>query len=116
MYWFWNTNVIDSCKITRSVTTSGYDNKVLKRFSLEQNYPNPFNPSTTIIYTISENSEVSLKIFNPMGEVIETLIDEEMADGKYSVKFNASNHPSGIYFYQLQAGNFIERKKMVLIK
>lgn len=109
-------DLIDSCKITRSVTTSEYDNNILKRFSLEQNYPNPFNPVTIILYTIPENSEVSIKIFNPMGELIETLLDEEKAAGKYSVKFNASNLTSGIYFYQLQAGDFIERKKMVFIK
>ena len=109
-------DLIDSCKITRSVTTSENDDKAPKRFSLEQNYPNPFNPSTNIIYTISENSEVSLKIFNPMGELIETLIDEEKSAGTYSANFNAGNLPSGIYFYQLQAGDFIEKKKMVLIK
>jgi hypothetical protein len=109
-------DLIDSCKITRSIAFSEDDNNSLRRFSLEQNYPNPFNPVTNILYTISENSLVSLKIFNPMGELIETLIDEEKSAGKYSVKFNASKLPSGIYFYQLQAGDFTERKKMVLIK
>jgi len=86
------------------------------KFELSQNYPNPFNPVTNITYSILENSEVSLKIFNTLGEIVSTLVNEQKEAGSYSVKFDATVFPSGVYFYQLQAGEFIEIRKMVLIK
>ena len=85
-------------------------------FSLEQNYPNPFNPNTLISYQIPVNSNVSLKVYDVLGNEILTLLNEEQLAGKYEVEFNATILPSGIYFYQLQAGNFVESKKMVLMK
>lgn len=108
--------LIDSCKITRSVTSSEYDNKNPDKFSLEQNYPNPFNPATNIVYTIPGNSQVTIKIFNMMGELVDTIVDEEKAAGKHQVKFNATALPSGIYFYQLKAGELIVQRKMVFLK
>lgn len=85
-------------------------------FSLEQNYPNPFNPSTKINYQIPELSFVSLKVYDVLGNEIETLVNEEKPVGRYEIIFDATRLPSGIYFYILQAGNFIETKKMVLMK
>jgi hypothetical protein len=86
------------------------------RFMLLQNYPNPFNPSTTIKYQIPELSFIILKVFDVLGNEIETLVDEEKTAGSYDVDFDAVTLPSGTYFYRLQAGSYIETKKMILIK
>ncbi|MCU7493473.1 MAG: T9SS type A sorting domain-containing protein [Ignavibacteria bacterium] len=85
-------------------------------YSLEQNYPNPFNPSTTLSYQLPENSFVSLKVFDLLGREVATLVNQEQASGKYRVEFNAGNIPSGIYIYMLNAGNYKETKKMMLLK
>ena len=93
------------------------DNTVDKiNFTLNQNYPNPFNPSTKIKYTIPNVGNVRLNVFNVLGKEIATLVNEEKSAGKYEVEFNAANLPSGIYFYQLQSGSFVETKKMILLK
>ncbi len=88
----------------------------LNDFVLEQNYPNPFNPSTTIKFTIPIKEYVTLKVFNLIGQEIQTLVDEEKTEGSYEIEFNASGLPSGYYFYRLQTGNRLETKKMILIK
>jgi hypothetical protein len=93
-------------------------------YSLSNNYPNPFNPSTTVKYQILEISFVTLKVYDVLGNEITTLVNEEKPAGEYEVEFNATNLPSrqgsaltsGIYFYQLKAGSFVETRKMVLIK
>jgi photosystem II stability/assembly factor-like uncharacterized protein len=85
-------------------------------FSLGQNYPNPFNPSTSIQYAVSSKQFVTLKVYDVLGNEVAILIDEEKSIGNYEVGFNASDLPSGIYFYKLQAGSFVETKKMVLMK
>ncbi len=84
--------------------------------SLEQNYPNPFNPVTTIKYQIPELSFVILKVYDVLGREVVTLVNEEKQTGSYEVEFDATSLSSGIYFYRLQAGSFVETKKMVLIK
>jgi outer membrane protein assembly factor BamB len=89
---------------------------VLNIYDLEQNYPNPFNPSTTIRYEIPELSFVTLKIYDVLGNEVATLVEEEKQTGKYETEFNAVNLPSGIYFYRLQTGSFVETKKMILLK
>jgi len=94
------------------------------KFSLYQNYPNPFNPTTTIEYSIpnvgaknySPQQNVQLKIYDVLGRGIATLVNEKQTPGNYSVKFDASNLPSGIYFYTLRSGNFVATKKMILMK
>jgi hypothetical protein len=84
---------------------------------LFQNFPNPFNPATNILYVIEKPGFVNLKIFNSIGEEIETLINEYQNEGEYSIIFNGnSDLPSGVYFYRLQIGNFIESKRMIFIK
>jgi len=85
-------------------------------FGLEQNYPNPFNPSTSIEYSVPENGFVKLSVYNLVGEEVIVLVNETVNAGFYEVTFNAAGLPSGIYFYRLQAGSFIETKKMVLMK
>ena len=85
-------------------------------FVLYQNYPNPFNPSTAIKYTIPKQSNVSLKVFDILGDELSTLIDGEQSEGNYDIMFDASEFPSGIYFYRLNAGEFAETKKMLIIK
>jgi len=87
-----------------------------KEYKLEQNYPNPLNPSTKIKYSIPKVSQVSLKIFNTLGREIETLVNEEKPVGNYEVNWNAENLPSGVYFYRLQAGDFVQTRKMILLK
>jgi len=85
-------------------------------FALEQNYPNPFNPSTTFRYSIPTHSKVVIKVYDVLGNEIATLMDEEKTVGTYELTWNAKNHSSGIYFYTISAGSFIETKKMILLR
>jgi hypothetical protein len=85
-------------------------------FGLDQNYPNPFNPSTKIRYSVQAAEFVTLKIFDILGREIKTLVNENKPAGTYEVDFNAANIPSGIYFYNLTAGNFTDVKKMMVLK
>ncbi len=85
-------------------------------YDLYDNFPNPFNPSTTIKYQISEMSFVTLKLYDVLGNEIAKMVNAEKPAGSYEVEFNAASLPSGIYFYRLQAGDYIETKKMVLMK
>ena len=88
--------------------------------SLEQNYPNPFNPSTRIQYQVSRDSHVSLKIYDVLGNEVATLVNEFKSAGKYQIEFypvsSNQNLASGIYYYQLKAGSFVETKKMIYLK
>ncbi len=88
------------------------------QFSLEQNYPNPFNPSTVIKYQIPTSGEVTLKVFNVLGEEVATLVNEYKIAGKYNSQFSIRNYQlsSGVYFYTLKAGNYFQAKKMILLK
>jgi N-acetylneuraminic acid mutarotase len=89
---------------------------VPKTFLLEQNYPNPFNPSTTIRYQLPVASEVKLEVYDVLGKKIATLVNERQSAGSYQVVWNASGLSSGTYFYRLQAGTFVETKKMIMVK
>jgi len=86
------------------------------KFALEQNYPNPFNPSTTISFSIPQKSDVTVKIYDILGNEILKLVDDSRDAGKYNINFNASTLSSGVYFYSIKAGEFTETKKMTLIK
>ena len=86
------------------------------KFELFQNYPNPFNPSTTIKFTLPQDSFVSLKIFNIVGEEVRILVNEEKKAGIYNLEFNASQLASGTYFYTMQASNYKAVNKMILLK
>ena len=97
------------------------DNAIITDYKLFQNYPNPFNPSTTINYSIpsigtSHDLSVQLKVFDVLGREVATLVNKEQSTGNYSVIFDASFLSSGIYFYTLRAGNFIQTKKLILLK
>lgn len=85
-------------------------------FSLEQNFPNPFNPSTRINYQIAKDNFVTLKVYDIIGNEVAALVNNQQPAGKYSVDFNSANLPSGVYLYRLQAGNYIQTRKMTLIK
>ena len=93
------------------------NNKVLQSFSLEQNYPNPFNPSTKISWQLPVSSWITLKIFDALGREVETLVNEYQDVGVHSTLYIVnSTLPSSIYFYQLKAGDYVETKKMLLLK
>ena len=85
-------------------------------YALGQNYPNPFNPTTSIEYSVMNNDYVSLKVYDILGNEVGVLVNEQKEIGNYSVKFDASNLTSGVYIYRIKARNFIESRKMVLIK
>jgi hypothetical protein len=87
-----------------------------KKFTLLQNYPNPFNPTTTIAYTISQQSHVLLTIYDLLGREAAVLVNERKEAGRYSMQWDASAVPSGIYFYRLEAGAFSTAKKLIVLK
>jgi hypothetical protein len=96
---------------TRETTTN-----LLGSFVLYQNYPNPFNPSTTIRYAIPKAGQVKLNVYSVTGKLVASLVDEYKTAGNYAVNFNATNLASGVYFYRLTSGAFVENRKMILIK
>ncbi|MBS4029788.1 MAG: PD40 domain-containing protein [Ignavibacteriales bacterium] len=115
----WNQNAgiqNISTVISKSVGVNEQTNDTPKEFSLAQNYPNPFNPTTTINFAIPVSGFVSLKVFNLLGEEVATVVNEHLEIGTYNVDWNASNVPSGMYFYRLAAGEFTETKKLLLMK
>jgi plastocyanin len=85
-------------------------------FGLEQNSPNPFNPSTTIRFELPHASNVSLTVYNLLGQEVATLVNEEKSAGIFDVQFNATTLASGVYVYRMQAGSFVETKKLILIR
>jgi hypothetical protein len=85
-------------------------------YALEQNYPNPFNPSTVIRYSLPQTSSVTLAVFNSIGQQVATLVQGEREAGYLEVRFDATGLSSGVYFYQLQAGNYVATKKLLLLK
>jgi hypothetical protein len=94
--------------------------EIPNEFSLSQNYPNPFNPVTKIKFSIPSigngRDRSAIKIYNALGREVQTLVNQSLQPGTYEVDWDASNHPSGVYFYELTSGNFAETKKMVLLK
>ncbi len=89
---------------------------VATTFDLSQNYPNPFNPSTQIDFSIPQQSNVQLKVYNTLGQLVATLVNGNLSAGSHSVTFDARNLASGLYIYRLSAGNFTSVKKMMLLK
>jgi len=116
------TNWIDSLQIIVGVEEELFE--IPTEFTLSQNFPNPFNPSTKIKYSVPQSSQVVIKVFDVLGNEIETLVNEYKPAGRYEVEFSAAALPSGVYFYQLQAGDpstssgqgYTAVKKMLLIK
>jgi hypothetical protein len=103
-------------KVQYQPTISENQSNLPNDYSLLQNYPNPFNPTTTISYAIPLQSFVSLKVYDILGNEVATLVNEEKQAGNYEVQFNASNLSSGVYLYKLQAKDFTELKKMILLR
>ncbi len=85
-------------------------------FALSQNYPNPFNPTTEIAFDVPTKSHVTLSIYNILGQKVETLVNEEKSPGEYTVQWDASQQATGVYFYKIEAGDFTETRKMMLLK
>lgn len=109
------TSTADFSMVDGSITD--VDNEtIINEFNLHQNYPNPFNPSTTIKFSIMENAKVELKVYDIIGREIKTLINGELNAGSHSIQFDASNLPSGMYIYEVRSGNFLQSRKMLLLK
>ena len=89
---------------------------IASRYELGQNYPNPFNPTTHIRFNIPETANAKLTVFNVMGEEVATLVNGVMQAGGHTVSWNAASMPTGVYFYQLESGNFSQTKKLLLVK
>ena len=94
----------------------GGQNDMPQKYLLLQNYPNPFNPITIIKYSVSKTSFVTIKVYDILGREIKTLVNSEKLWGDYEIKFDGSNLTSGIYIYRMHAGNFVETKKLLLLK
>jgi hypothetical protein len=109
---------IDDVRLVIETETSveGEVSEIPQKFELNQNYPNPFNPSTIISYSIAKEGNVSLKIFDVLGQEVASLVNEFQKVGNYKVSFNARQLATGIYFYRIQSGSFTNVKKMMLIK
>jgi hypothetical protein len=85
-------------------------------YFLEQNYPNPFNPSTAIKFSIPKTTHVTLNIYNSLGQEVANLISKDMNPGNYTTEWNASRFASGVYYYRMVAGDFVQTKKLILLK
>ncbi len=101
---------------TEIITSVKKISEMPSKYSLSQNYPNPFNPTTVITYSIPKENIVTIKVFDILGNEVASLVNEEKPAGKYSINFNAGKLPSGIYFYRMEAGSFMEAKKLILLK
>ena len=87
-----------------------------KKCSVSQNYPNPFNPTTTFEFSIPRSLFAHLSIYNLLGEKVAVVVDEQLPAGTHHVRWDASDQPSGVYFYRLQAGEFVETRRLVLLR
>ncbi len=92
------------------------ENGLPEEFNLSQNYPNPFNPATEISFTLPVEGEVSLVVYDVLGNKIETLVKQTKPAGTYRITWNGTNYSSGVYYYRMESGNFVQTKKMLLIK
>ncbi len=101
---------------TSSVTAVSDAGRTPQSFALGQNYPNPFNPSTTISYSLPGMMRAHLEVFNVLGQKVATLVDGIEQPGLHGVRFDGANLPSGLYFYRLEAGNFTQTRRLVLLK
>ena len=116
------TNTVDNTSktISQYVTVSASKQTAEKIFEptykIAQNYPNPFNPQTSISYSLENAGYTNITVFNSLGKEVQTLVDSYKDAGSYNVSFDGSNLPSGMYFYRIQSVNFVETKKMILIK
>jgi len=114
------TNADTTIQLYRSVLADikepSKEQRLLNVFALDQNFLNPFNPSTTIRYELSHASRVSLRVYDTLGQEVATLVNETKTAGVYNLEFDAGRLASGVYFYRIQAGDFVQTKKMILVK
>ncbi len=103
-------------KLERAVQTSAEDSDVPNRFALKQNYPNPFNPVTQIRYEVPDQSHVRIVIYDILGRQVRMLVNEEVNAGRYTVDFDAARLASGVYIFRMEAGSFVQTRKMMLVK
>jgi photosystem II stability/assembly factor-like uncharacterized protein len=108
--------ILKSRQIIQPVGIEEIGSSIPHDFLLKQNYPNPFNPSTKITYAIPNKSFVTLRVYDQLGSLVGELVQEEKEAGEYEIVFNASDLSSGIYFYRIQARDFVETKKMILLR
>ena len=109
MYWILTRN-------HNTIGVSPISNEIPGEFRLYQCYPNPFNPGTAIKFDISKTSNVKLVVYDALGRQVEELVNGELKAGTYKAEWNASQFSSGVYFYSLISGDFVQTKKMVLVK
>ncbi len=109
-------SIYDSLIIEKLIVSVKENKNIVREYSLEQNYPNPFNPSSTINYSIPKQSVVTIKVFDVLGREVATLVNKEQPQGNYKIEFDASNLTSGIYFYRIHARDFVNTKKMILLR
>jgi hypothetical protein len=117
----WGGKIIVKVVHETLVSVEPEDQVVPDEFIVQQNYPNPFNPETTIEYAVQQSSQVELQIYNTLGQLVKTLVDDYKTTGEYSVVWDGKDNfgqavPSGNYFYQIKMGEFISAKKMILLK
>lgn len=111
-----NTKMIDQMPYSEKYNSGTNSIDGPSSYSLQQNYPNPFNPKTMINYSIKKSGFVSLKVYDVLGNEVADLVNGNKSAGHYSVEFNASDLPSGIYFYTLVSGDFMDTRKLILLK
>jgi hypothetical protein len=115
-HWTPQEDKSDQWEAEPATSAVGDGQEIVKRFELSQNYPNPFNPTTTIKFAIPQSSEVTLNVYNLLGQKVATLINSQMNAGSYEYHFDASRLGSGVYFYSIKAGKYSDTKKMILMK
>ncbi len=103
-------------EISLSTGITNNSSLIPQTYSLQQNYPNPFNPTTKINFSIPKQGMVSLKVYDVLGKEVMTLVNEQKPAGNFEVDFNGSNLSSGAYFYRIEAGEFVDVKRMIIIK
>ena len=113
-----SSTVLDNLEIWNINATFMDTNEIIipTNYYLGQNYPNPFNPTTAISFSIPEKYDVNVRIYNMLGQLVHTLVNESLEAGNYSYNFNASSLSSGTYIYRVSAGNNVETRKMILMK
>jgi carboxypeptidase T len=109
-------DVVITTYCTGTITGVNGNNGIPLTYKLEQNFPNPFNPATTIKYQLAKDTKVKLTVYDVLGRMVSTLVNANKPAGSYEMKFDASNFASGLYFYKLEAGDYTEVKKMMLVK